>query len=145
MHRQDFATNVNPDWTALLQHFEQGLHSLLFYSCKTSLDWFRFYPIAPRKAKIVYSFGLSVCNRLYNFGHSECNKLYYVGLSECISSYSFGQFCLSVCNRLYNFGLSKCNKLYNFGLSEFISLYNFGLSECNRFKGRLVHHGNSAG
>ena len=54
VHRHDFATNVNPDWTALLWHFDQDLHSLLFYSCKTSLDWFRFNPVALRKAKIAY-------------------------------------------------------------------------------------------
>ena len=32
-------------------------------------------PIALRKAKIVYNFGLSECNRVNNFGLSECNRV----------------------------------------------------------------------
>ena len=31
-------------------------------------------PVALRKAKIVYHFGLSECN-IYNFGLSECNRV----------------------------------------------------------------------
>ena len=31
-------------------------------------------PVALRKAKIVYNFGLSAC-KMYNFGLSECNRV----------------------------------------------------------------------
>ena len=43
-----------------------------------------FNPTALRKAKIVYNFGLSECNRVvYNFGLSKCNRVVYnFGLSE---------------------------------------------------------------
>ena len=43
--------------------------------------FFDMNPIALKKAKIVYNFGLSECNRVkrnpiaYNFGHSECNRV----------------------------------------------------------------------
>ena len=40
----------------------------------------RINPIALRKAKIVYNFGFSECNRVYNFGLSECN----MGLKKLI-------------------------------------------------------------
>ena len=56
-------------------------------------------PTALRKAKIVYNFGLSECNRVnhghpvYNFGLSECNR---VNHGHPI---------------VYNFGLSECNRL----------------------------------
>ena len=58
-----------------------------------------FNPIALRKAKIVYNFGLSECNRVaqkragigYNFGQSYCDRVkqkragigYNFDLSEC--------------------------------------------------------------
>ena len=38
-------------------------------------------PIALRKAKIVYNFGLFECNRVkwvYNFGLSECNRVKWI-------------------------------------------------------------------
>ena len=37
--------------------------------------YFPFNPIALRKAKIAYNFGLSECNRANYFGLSECSRV----------------------------------------------------------------------
>ena len=56
---------------------------------------FHFNPIALRKAKIVYNFGLSECNRV----------------NMILDFLSFNPIALRKAKIVYNFGLSECNRV----------------------------------
>ena len=57
-------------------------------SCITVLDNLRFNPIELRKAKIVYNFGLSECNRVKSSCKKgtcsvTCQKIFFVSTADC--------------------------------------------------------------
>ena len=84
---------------------------ILCLRCSEPLTQTAINPIALRKAKIVYNFGLSECKRVKNPIALRKAKIVY-------------NFCLSECKRVKNPIALRMAKI----------VYNFGLSECKRVK-----------
>ena len=67
----------------------------------------QFNPIALRKAKIVYNFGLSECNKVKSHESSKMSRM----LNMFTVNPQFNPIALRKAKIVYNFGLSECNKV----------------------------------